>query len=391
VLLVLALTRHTAVASTITASSSRRRLEDAYYYGDDTFEYNVLSDYSVRFVKCQHVKMFDDDLAEDEDAETVLATKQFVVYNMCPSDTGCGSYSDSCSNEKHGAYVLDLADYLDNTVEFQQAEFEYMCNNCNERCNENGEYCDGCGKICYNLENLENNGYVDASEYMECQELDVENDDDDDNGNDDDDELQLYIGPKCSSDGESILIGLFTDENCWEPYQEDVDVEDVLGVKLSYHLLSTTVRDGSNDMSVCLSCKEQGDDDNDNNDADDVNEMCENVYAASAKCESIYGLEGGFVNENRQDQDYENQVETEFMVCTFIDSLIWNSYTETGEINIDAVQDEIIRETTVLQIAVLSGLAVAILGMIAYAYVLSDQITKSFPPNLIAKSNNQLT
>lgn len=96
----------------------------------------------------------------------------------------------------------------------------------------------------------------------------------------------------------------------------------------------------SSEDQVCLSCHEDADDEDEaDNDADDVNEMCENVYQWAAKCESKTGLEGGFVQVNRDEDDYENQVENEFMACTFIDSLIWDSYTESGEINWEDTQD----------------------------------------------------
>ena len=84
---------------------------------------------------------------------------------------------------------------------------------------------------------------------------------------------------------------------------------------------------------------EDNDNDDAADDADDVNQMCENVYNWAAKCESPTGLESGFVQVNRDENDYENQVENEFMACTFINSLIWDSYTESGEINWEAKQD----------------------------------------------------
>ena len=368
-------TTSTTVASETSSSSSSslslsRRLEDGQAA---EFAYD-LSSFSVRFEKCQYVKAYDDELAEDEDSDTVLAMKHLVVFKLCPSDE-CGT----CDGV-HGEYVLGVEDYLESTVEFQKEQFEDMCENCNEMCNNDGNYCSGCGKLCYQYDNLEANGMVDASEYLECQRLEIENDDDgndDGQGDDDAEDNELYIGPRCNSDGSKIIIGLFKDEDCWEPYDEQ-DPEELLGMKLSYHLLANSY---SNDGSVCLGCqetpKEDDQNDEDAQDKDQVNEMCENLYGAAAKCESRTGLSQGFVLENQKDdenENYENQVENEFFVCNFIESLILNSYTETGEINIEDEQDVVIRLVTKKQSISLGLLAVTIAGLALLGWHLDRKI-----------------
>ena len=194
--------------------SSSRRLEEA------EFEYNSLADFQLRFEKCQFVKMFDD---EQDD---MLALKHFAVFRLCDD-------CDEC--EVYGTYAMEVENYLQYTIENQQADFEAMCDNCNERCNEDGEYCSGCGLLCYQYENLENNGYLDAADYTQCQMWEPPEADDDAAANGDDaNQPVYYIGPRCNS-GNSIVIGVFSDENCWEPI-DDVDVEDLLGATLSYHV-----------------------------------------------------------------------------------------------------------------------------------------------------------
>ena len=297
-----------------------RHLEDY----DGYFEYD-LANFSLRFDHCQHAKMYDDELAQDEDSDSPLAVKHFAVFRLCPSDT-CSS---SCS-PVFGRYAAEVEDYLAYTIEGQEKAFQNMCDNCQEKCNDDGEYCSGCGKLCYRYDNLENSGYVDAADYVECQALEMNNNNQANNG---DDEFQLYIGPRCSQDGNRILIGLFTDENCLDPYTDE-EPEDYLGAKLSYHLLSHTYqRDGN----VCLSCMEDPEDENeaDAEDEDLVNEMCEDVYNIAAKCESKNGLTGGFIQMNLDEGDYQNQVENEFMTCGFIEDLLYSSYTESGDINLE--------------------------------------------------------
>jgi hypothetical protein len=325
-------------------SLDTRWLED---YNEE-FVY-ALSGFSVKFQKCQYVKMYDDNLAQDGDSETVLAVNHFVVFKLCPTDE-----CSTCSSV-HGQYVVDVADYLSGMVEFQQAQLESMCANCND---------DTCGELCYRVENLAANGYVDASAYAQCQQLKSQN------KNNDGEQDKIYIGPQCSSNGKNITIGLFTDQYCVVPYSLKT-VEEALGYKLSYHLLENTYS-----ATNCQSCmeSENNNKNNKNNDKDNVNEMCEDVYKASAKCESKYGLTSGLVHQDRKNGKYENQAENEFMVCTFIDSLIWNSYTETGEINYKAVQDEIIREATTVQKGALAMVSLALVGLLIYGSVLDRQI-----------------
>lgn len=353
---------------TTTTAEQGRHLEDS-----SAFEYNDLSEYSIRFEKCQFVKAYDDEIAEDEESASPLATKHFVVYRLCPSDS-----CESC--DKYGTYLATVDEYLAGTIDYQEQAFEDMCDNCDEKCNEYGEYCSGCGLICYNYENLEDLGYVSASEYIECERLDYA----------DDDNLELYIGPMCGSNGQKITIGLFSDENCWEPYT-DLEVEDVIGSKLSYHLISHA---SSDDGSVCLSCAEADDEDQneeDQADYDDVNEMCEDLYFASAKCESKTGLEGGFIQINREDNDYENQVENEFMSCSFINSLLWNSYTETGEIDFYSKQDEVISQATPMQLLSLSLLSLSLVGLGASIIYMQRRIETQFPKaNFVNHRNGQL-
>lgn len=354
-LLLAQLARRTCGSSLL--QSPHRRLEE-----EETFEYD-LNGFGIKFERCQYVKAFDDELAEDEDASTVLAMQHFVVFKLCPQDE-----CESCDGV-HGEYVVDVEDYLEATIQYEKEAFENMCNNCNDN---------DCAQECYDYDNLEANGYVDATEYIECQRLD---------GGDDDGE-ELYVGPRCSSNNNAIHIGLFSDEDCSVPYDEQ-DVEDVLGMKLSYQILQSVQE--SDDGSKCLSCQEQDDGNqnnngNDNDDLDDVNEMCERIYESSGKCESIYGLDQGFVQMNREEGDYENQVENEFMVCGFINSLIWNSYTETGEINVEDEQDVIYRKMMPLQKVTLTLLSLTVVGLLGYGYYLHKEIEKNSPQSKVKLS-----
>jgi len=367
-----------AALSSSRAGTKQRKLDE-----NPDFEYNDLREYSVRFEKCQDVKMFDDNLAQDEASESPLAVKHFVLYRLCPSDS-CGSCDTT-----YGQYVADAESYLGSTVEYRRREIEEACEECKETCNgnddgQNGNAADAdcsCMNDCDRFENAEGNGYVDAADYIECQQLNSGGDDDgDDNAN------AIYVGPMCSSSGTSITIGLFADQYCSVPLQDGSSAEELLGGTLIYDSFPQSDESGS-----CFSCRENLDDEqqanddqavennnddadaNDRMDGDDVNQMCEELYDRAAKCESPTGLQGGFIQNDRQEgeeyDDYENQVRNEWMACNFITAIALDSYTEEGEINVDVPQEIVFRNVTKNQKLALGGLAfvfAALFGLLEF-------------------------
>jgi len=210
-----------------------RRLEDAY---DGEVEVN-LSSYSIKFEKCQMVKQYsgeggnnggegDNENDNKNGIDTILTTKRFVIFRLCPS--GC----DSC-NYNYGEYIIDMDTYLETTLDFLQEKQENYCDSCNEcyQKQANGGvdddgYAAMCGSIdtsscydeCQNIENMEDNGYLDASEFTGCVKLGEG--EDGDNGQN----QRYYAGAMCASSGSRIKIGVFTDDQCSQ-YVEDGDVE----------------------------------------------------------------------------------------------------------------------------------------------------------------------
>jgi len=365
-----------------TANSQLRKLEENEEYEVD------ISGYSVKYEQCQFVKAYDDELAEEEDYETVLATKRFVVFRLCP-DNSCGS-----CNYNYGEYMIDLETYLEATVQYQQEAQEEMCGACEECGNyENQEQadqddnanrklqyydvdCDSCYDECMKIENMEENGYVDATEFLECQMIyDPE----------DDGKTALYAGPMCASQGSKIKIGVFTDENC-NMLDSSRDVDDYLmdgegyQMKLSHALLKTVYAEDS-----CVSCLVPAEEDeNDNGDenngedeeeeAPEVNEMCEALYEAAAKCEKNHGFDNGYSNYD----GYDNQVAQEETVCTFIDSIKAGSYAEDGEIVVNGGSGSSGggAKTTGGQKFALTFFILGTVGLAAYAGMLHSKLTK---------------
>ena len=363
-----------------------------------------ISGYSLRFEQCQFVKMYDDELAEDEDAATVLGTKRFVVFKLCPTGGDC-SYN-------YGEYAVMMEDYLDSMVQYAQEAQENMCQECEENCqndNNNGRFLeeaqqDGqdqdqnqdqdqdqqqqqnwnynnydceCMDTCYKIENMEENGYIDATEFLECQAIYEDN-----YGN------QLFAGPYCSG-GEKIKIGVFTDEECMF-LDSSKDVEDYLqdddgySMKLSHALLKTTY-----DRETAVSCLVVDEDENQNQDNNnnqqqqeaEVMEVCQNLYETAAKCEKTHG----FDNSYSQYAAYENQLAQESTVCNYISSLKSGNYNEQGDIIVGSggvtTRSGGTKPTGGQKFA-LTFFILGTVGLAVYAAMLHSQLTKGAKADL---------
>ena len=112
-------------------------------------------------------------------------------------------------------------------MEVQQRYCE-DCNDCyyddawENKCQDDVNNSEDCSVECDNIDNMEENGYEDASEFVECQQLEVENSSE-----------EYYAGAVCASNGSRIKIGVFTDDQCIN-YDETKNVEDYLKKKEGY-------------------------------------------------------------------------------------------------------------------------------------------------------------
>jgi len=366
-----------------TSNSQLRRLDEA----EDDFDVD-LSPYSLKFMKCQFVRSFDDELAEDADSDSVLAVKRFVIFRMCP-DSSCSS-----CNYGYGEYLVEMEDYLDAMVQYRQEEQEEYCQNCDEMCEEeegddaagegNGDRrrlgdCDTCQETCEKIENMEENGYIDATDFVNCQEI----------YQGDDDGSSLYAGAMCASNGSKIKIGVFSDEEC--NTLTDKDIEDYLAdddgnqAHLSHALLKTTY-----DTENCIDClvedeedEEQGDDANAEEKEAETKEVCDQLYEASAKCEAVHGFDG--ISDYYQ--YYSVQASNEEIVCDYIQSLKSGTYDSSGEIVIGGSVSyaEGGTGTTGGQKFFLTFFILGTVGLAVYAAMLHSQLTKNAKADLSAQ------
>lgn len=328
-----------------------------------------VSGYEIKFQKCQFVKAYDDELAEEEEASTVLATKRFVVFRLCPSGS-----CESCAYN-FGEYVVDMETYLEASTAYYLEDREGMCGLCEEVCyadddatkNAGAAYvdCDYCVDYCAAFDNMEDNGvYMESYLFSECQQV-YESDD----GN-----TQIFAGAICSNSGSVIKIGAFSDEDCSQ-MNNNIDIEDYLenGLKFDDTVLGQVV-----DVDSCVSCiakeyeiPEQNDEQNDEEEEVEVNEMCENLYEAAAKCESKYG----FDNYWKDYEDYANQYVQEDLVCDFISSLSGGSYDEYGEIVLSGSVSKSGAGATGGQKFALTAFILSSVGLAVYSASLHSQVT----------------
>lgn len=289
--------------------------------------------------------------------------------------------------------MVDLETYLEATVEYQQELQEGMC----EACQECGNYddqqnqdnqdedrklqkagrklqnynvdCDSCYEECQKIENMEENGYVDATNFLECAMIyDPE----------DDGKSALYAGPTCASSGSKIKIGVFSDEYC-NVLDTSKDVDDYLmdddgyQMKLSHALLKTVYAEDS-----CVSCtvvqEENNDRKLDEQEADEVLDMCQNLYEGAAKCEKTHGFDNGYSSYD----GYANQLSQEEVVCDYIESMKAGSYDEKGEIVVNGSNTSSGggAKTTGGQKFALTFFVLGTAGLAAYAGMLHSKLTK---------------
>eukprot|EP00568_Trieres_chinensis_P005401 CAMPEP_0183309530 /NCGR_PEP_ID=MMETSP0160_2-20130417/25399_1 /TAXON_ID=2839 ORGANISM="Odontella Sinensis, Strain Grunow 1884" /NCGR_SAMPLE_ID=MMETSP0160_2 /ASSEMBLY_ACC=CAM_ASM_000250 /LENGTH=413 /DNA_ID=CAMNT_0025473575 /DNA_START=57 /DNA_END=1298 /DNA_ORIENTATION=+ len=295
--------------------SKARRLENE----DEEISFTWVKDYSLKFQGCHHVASWNDE-ADDENDVRVM-TKRVVRFRLCPSDQ-CGSNAMGCRSG-YGDYIVDLATYAkaywESKRRMQERNCEiYLWKNCD--CDEddgqdrgddfNPEYCEyDCFADAGMDQCIDRNPYSDDEDdgrrdeldrYMECEELEIENNNRRKLEDQDEDE-EYFVGPYCADGGAKVFLGLFTDDECTNFADDDggqQTYETLMGESLPYGAQSVIGMD-------CVSCEEPEEVDemkekqswyelygnydyyegNDRDDEDRVADQCEQVYEIAGKCE----------------------------------------------------------------------------------------------------------
>jgi hypothetical protein len=200
-----------------------RQLGDVANYDGNDFP---IHEYALKYVGCQNIKSFNDDLAEDEEATDVLGLDRFVVFRLCSADL-CSTYNKYGCEYNFGEYAIEMEDYLQTMSAYHYSRYQEYCETCYECMHEQveeGVYnitdeeevynatnvtdynawsavkdCEYYS-VCFNyVQACRDYGKNDPSQYEEFFSCAQYND-----GNND-----AYLGPHCASDGHSIQIGMF--------------------------------------------------------------------------------------------------------------------------------------------------------------------------------------
>jgi len=218
-------------------------------------ENDEISNYSIIYEKCENADtVFGGQGTEGN--STGVSLEPSVTFRLCTSGF------NSCDDQEH---KVDMDDYLTISVKYKQKEQDNYCMSCEARCIDGDTsrrnleiqysqgsniYCDSCIDECEKIEEMKDNGYIDATNFIECLQI-VEG------------ENPLYAGPVCAGhQGSKIKIGVFADADCMY-LDRSKDVEDYLGdadgnsFKLSHALLKKTYN-----KSAPIPCEQVDEEDN---------------------------------------------------------------------------------------------------------------------------------
>ena len=241
--------------------------DDAYSFERDVDWENLwgfdASQFSLSYERCATVKHFDVEKAAQEDATSPFRTQHFAVLRLCPTKT-CdrpdwylevdedGEPEEDASNvddgEVYGAngrgcssnyatFLLDAGKYLQLMAEFEESQLNMYCNYCEHYMQEmyelwlnhypsygytfqdySGKHhdaewysCSVYGKVC--SVGIEDN----YSDFLECTEVQKNNG------------IVAYTQATCSEDGESITLGLYSDESCSDDITSKVNMANWIG------------------------------------------------------------------------------------------------------------------------------------------------------------------
>lgn len=228
--------------------TDHRQLADEYA---DTSSINLLS-YSLKYQGCASLSSYSDEKAYSDES-SVMSTKQFVNFRLCPSNSCSNSTKNGCGYG-YGEYLIPMSEYLTSFIGYKQETFQQYCNYCKQ--------CMYFENYFYGNRNLEDQHackYYDACEDYS----DVCSDDDDNNeesstfsdcsyvgsGYNDNGGGYFYAGPYCDSDQSTIKIGLYSDQYCTKYLYDSSDISDYTGDDMDETSLSDLSR------GDCISCR----------------------------------------------------------------------------------------------------------------------------------------
>lgn len=90
-----------------------------------------ITEYSFHYTGCSAIKTYSDDLAEDEDSDTVLMASRMATFRLCPTDQCSSNSYDGC-NSNYGEYVLPMDEFILGMLSLQEDRVYSYCTYCQE-------------------------------------------------------------------------------------------------------------------------------------------------------------------------------------------------------------------------------------------------------------------
>ena len=214
-------------------SSPERTLDGEYYEDEDDY----LGIYSIKLLDCHTINQWNEDGEGgdgDENSDSIVASN-LVRFRLCPSSSCQDKTSTGCSS-KYGDYLVDVNSFVYSYLSAQDSSDDDSFN---------------------------------AINYAQCAAYN-----------------DYYLGPSCSSDGKSILLAAFDNDQCTELSSCDSScLSSKYGTTIPFsdsYIISKS----------CVSCSY----DYEAHQADfysnyGASDACENLYSNAGKCETKMNID----------------------------------------------------------------------------------------------------
>lgn len=88
-----------------------------------------ITQFALRYIGCQNVHQYSDELAAEDDATTVLGMNRFVVVRLCPKYE-CSNYHAYGCNAGYGDFLIPMEEYLQTMAEDYFQQYQEYCETC---------------------------------------------------------------------------------------------------------------------------------------------------------------------------------------------------------------------------------------------------------------------
>jgi hypothetical protein len=97
---------------------------------EEAFGFDI-SAYSIKYTGCHTVETYNENLAGNEQFETMLGNQNYATFRLCPTET-CNTNNKWGCDSNYGEYVVPLYDYVESIVGYGEARVEAFCGFCED-------------------------------------------------------------------------------------------------------------------------------------------------------------------------------------------------------------------------------------------------------------------